>query len=229
MDMRTSKLARLERRIREADGGGIIERWRWGRAVLADPLRTAESGKSLKHGVMTQLLTQAREAGGKISEREIQRRLACARTYRTETEIRQAMADFGYWAHLAEANFPPVAATTETTDVTPLDPAARDAVLTIIGESTDPKHWEQMLLGSDAAPDIFPATLRIGRGRKVPLGEATIGDAVAWNEQSKTMTARFMTANQRRDEWIAILLAATGGDRTVRYADAVARVQTIAA
>jgi hypothetical protein len=227
--MQASKLARLERKIMAADGGGIVERWRWGRAVLGDPMRTAESGKSLKHGVMAQLLAEAEAAGSTVAEREIQRRLACARTYGTEAEIRRSATDFQFWTRLYEAGFPPVAVPDGTADVTPLDPAARNAVLTLIGESTDPKHWEQMLLGSDSAPDVFPATLRIGRGRKIPLAKATIADTAAWNEQSKAMTARFVTANQRRDEWIAILLAATGGDRTARYADAVARVQTIAA
>jgi len=104
--MRASEYVRQEKKIAATDTNGIRERWMWGLRILRDPERMAASGLSLRHGVAEKLIAAAAIASIKLSEREIQRRIQCARTYKTETEIRQALADFKTWWDLSQANFP---------------------------------------------------------------------------------------------------------------------------
>jgi hypothetical protein len=101
-------LLRLEKKISASDRGGILERWRYGRTLLADPKLTTTAGH-LRHGVTELLINAATAAGLKLSEREIRRRLQCARTYSTDAEIGRAAADFEGWTALADAGFPPLA------------------------------------------------------------------------------------------------------------------------
>jgi hypothetical protein len=42
----------------------------------------------------------------KVSAREIQYRLQCARTYPTESQLAKALGDFRTWWDLIQANFP---------------------------------------------------------------------------------------------------------------------------
>jgi hypothetical protein len=65
-------------------------------------------GRSLRHGIIEILIAAGQKAGFKISEREIQRRLQCARTYSTEAQIGHVVADLKTWRELADANFPAV-------------------------------------------------------------------------------------------------------------------------
>jgi hypothetical protein len=99
----------------------FLERWRFGRRLLMDDKATTPNG-NLRHGVLARLIAEATASGYKLSEREIQRRLQCARTYLTEAQIRQLLADFGTWGDLHRANFPGVEM---PPDAEPYDP--RDA------------------------------------------------------------------------------------------------------
>jgi hypothetical protein len=105
--MKTTQYVRQERAIAVADSGGIRERWLWGLRLLRDPEAIAPGG-GLKHGVTDQLVAAATGSGMKLSAREIRRRLQCARAYPTEAQIGRAVADFGSWRDLADANFPPI-------------------------------------------------------------------------------------------------------------------------
>src|SRR5215472_14644692 len=105
--MRLASYMRQERSIIASDGDTITQRWKWGRRLLLDDTAVTSNG-NLKHGIIQRLLDKAKAEGYKLSEREIQRRLKCARTYQTEAEIRQALADFKTWWDLSTANFPPV-------------------------------------------------------------------------------------------------------------------------
>jgi hypothetical protein len=103
--MRTKQYLWAERAVIKADGAGIRERWLWGLRLLHDPEVVSDSGR-LKHGVIEQLITAADEHGMRLSRREIQRRLQCARAYPYESQLRHAMAQFGTWYDLQVANFP---------------------------------------------------------------------------------------------------------------------------
>ena len=66
--------------------------------------RPAPNGAAL--GVTDQLIAAATARGFKLSEREVRYRLQCARTYPTEAEIGNVIADFDTWFDLIQAKFP---------------------------------------------------------------------------------------------------------------------------
>lgn len=119
--MRYTRYLRLEKNIAASDTGGILERWRFGRRLMMDDKATTPNG-NLRHGKMAELIATASAAGYKLSEREIQYRIQCAKAYITEAQIRTAGADFADWTGLREAGFPQVEA---PEDGEPYDP--RDA------------------------------------------------------------------------------------------------------
>jgi hypothetical protein len=96
---------RIEQRILNADTGSSYYRWKWGRLVLCDPDLT-KNGR-LRHGVLDALVAKAWAHGSKLSKREIKYRLQAARTYQTEAEIGQVLAQFDNWWTLISAGFPP--------------------------------------------------------------------------------------------------------------------------
>ena len=97
--MKYAPYIKQEKYIAASDAGSIIERWRYGYTLLDDTNATTPQG-NLRHGVLAGLIGRAAQRGYKISEREIRRRLECARAYKTEAEIGRAAADFEYWWHL---------------------------------------------------------------------------------------------------------------------------------
>jgi hypothetical protein len=103
--MKLTQYTSREAQIRTSDSGGIRQRWLWGLRLLADEEKIAPAG-GLRHGVTDALIQAAAKRGYKLSDREIQRRVQCARTYKTEAQIRQALADFESWNELHLANFP---------------------------------------------------------------------------------------------------------------------------
>jgi hypothetical protein len=78
--MSSTRYLQLERHIAASDTGGILERWRYGIRLLDDARRTTPAG-NLRHGVLAELVAEARASGYPLSEREIQRRIQCARAY----------------------------------------------------------------------------------------------------------------------------------------------------
>lgn len=99
--MRYERYRRIDKAIKASDNGGVWERWRYGRRLLCDSAITTPRGY-LQHGKLTWIVQRSR-----VSEREIQWRLQCARAYPTETQIRNAITDFGTWLALIQAGFPP--------------------------------------------------------------------------------------------------------------------------
>lgn len=98
---------RIEQRILNADTGSSYYRWKWGRLTLSDPDAVHPNGR-LRHGVLDALTAKAWAHGSKLSKREIKYRLQAARTYQTEAEIGQVLAQFGNWWSLISAGFPAV-------------------------------------------------------------------------------------------------------------------------
>jgi hypothetical protein len=103
--MKLTQYTTREGQIRTADSGGIRQRWLWGLRLLADQEKIAPAG-GLKHGVADALIEAAAKRGYKLSATEIRYRLQCARTYKTEAEIANAVGDFETWHDLIQANFP---------------------------------------------------------------------------------------------------------------------------
>jgi hypothetical protein len=156
---RSSEYLKIERRIAADERGGIMHRWHYGRAVL----RTKVGRKQLPHGLLADLVKASIAAGYKISEREIRRRVQFAEVYDSEAKVGQALADFGSWAALAEAGFPPVE----------VDEFAGDAEQLELGA---PDEWEQLSLIPGLAP-----TLKVG-GRRIALADATVADIRAYRD-----------------------------------------------
>lgn len=99
-------LDRLEQEIRDHDADTIRWRWEFGRLALSDTELTDQDGQ-LKHDAADALIAELAEGGAKVSLREIEYRVQCAQTYRTEAQIRVACAQFGNWRNLINAGFPP--------------------------------------------------------------------------------------------------------------------------
>lgn len=192
---------RLQRAIARDDKHSIEARWLYGRAVLGDSRKMAASGKSLRHGAVEALIADAAAVGSKLTEREIQYRIRCARTYRTITEIRTACSDFESWSDLREAGFPPVESNAP-------DPEAELDRL----EATDRQEHEQLSM----FPDIV---------RGVPLARATMRDVEAYAAEMRAMTASFARRDEERAEHLAACRAVVGDDPDVLYVTAVAALR----
>jgi len=195
-----NRYMRQERRIAASDSGGIWERWRWGLRLLADEGRITAKG-NLKHGVLEELIKGATARGHKLSEREIQRRLACARAYPTEAQIRQAVADFEVWSDLAEAAFPPREA---PPDEPPADP--RDA------DERARDHARQLAELAGDQLSLFPDDM-FG-----PL--ATLAELAKYAEEMRDLTARFSQRDAERAAYLQQLIDAADGDMSATWEQA---------
>lgn len=167
---------RREQKIAKGEQDGIVERWRYGRDLIKDKA----GKKKLPTGKIEYLINEAAQAGIKISEREIQRRIKCAEVYASEAQLRRSSDGIGSWTALHEAGFPTV-----DIDVSELGPDdLDDAGIT----TTAPDEWQQ--------PTLIPGAPESGvlkiRKRSVPLADATIGDFKAYCEQSTEMTENFI-------------------------------------
>lgn len=104
-----AQYTKLEKHIAASDTGSTMERWRYGCRLLKDPEKTTPTGHLKRgKGILAELIAAAARCGVKLSEREIQWRLKCARTYPTEALIRNAVSVYGTWHDLVAANFPSV-------------------------------------------------------------------------------------------------------------------------
>lgn len=199
--MKTTQYIRQEKAIAVADSGGIRERWMWGLRLLRDP-EAMSSEKSLRHGVTDQLIAAAKAAGLKLSDREIQRRLQCARTYPTEAEIRQMLADFKTWDDLHRANFPAYEAPENEPPADHRTDAERKhdkgrALLDLIGEQ-----------GTLFPLDHFePVT-------------TTLKELKDYADEMAELTARFAARDEERRAYLEQLIAAAGDDLSMTWQEA---------
>jgi len=203
--MRTHQYVAQEKRIASADTNGIRERWLWGLRILRDPDCMADSGLSLRHGVTMLLIVKAAVAGIKLGEQEIQRRIRCARTYKTEAQIREVLTDFRTWDDLARAGFPAY----ETDEDEP--PADHR---TEVERVRDHKAAEEEAYGSQPVIDGMEMFA------KLDPATATVKDAFDECDKSEDMTANFANYDRKRRSFANRLLAAAGGDESMTIADA---------
>jgi hypothetical protein len=209
--MRFTRYLRLERHIAASDTGGILERWRFGARLLADGKMTTPAG-NLRHGVLARLIAEAKADGHAITEQEIQRRLRCARTYRSEAEIHESAHGFRNWDELARAGFPPVQVTLED-DTDPFDPRdpdekRRDAARELA------RLAEEEGAGQIALFEYFPADQFDSF--------ATLADLRKYAEESAEWTERHVRKDQERFNYLARLLGAVKGDESKTWAEAQA-------
>jgi hypothetical protein len=204
-----------ERRIVAAERRGILERWRYGRALLADPKLLTSTGEDVRPEVAEGLVRAAGDAGIVLTAHEIGRRLRCARAYVTEEELGLAASRHEGWSALAEAGFP-----REEPRPTPdagHEPGGRRPVTASPGA-----RWQQPALDGDDG-SVFPRRIRLGGATldRDACTLATLEDYLAGNERWTDAHAR---RNERQRAHLDELIRACGGDRDVVYAEAVARV-----
>jgi hypothetical protein len=206
--VKTQQYLKQEKAIAFCDGGSIRGRWRWGLRLLRDPTAMA-SEKSLRHGVSEQLITVAKRAGLNLSEREIQWRLQCARTYPTEGQIRTASSDFSTWYDLRVANFPPYPAD-------PLDPPAdhrddaerhRDLARQLMNHATD-----QL--------ELFPLDT-------FDQATSTLEELQRYTEEQDALTARFVARGASRRDYLERLILAADGDLSTTWGVAHERLSAL--
>lgn len=200
--MKVTQYVRQERAIVAADTGGIRERWLWGLRILRDPEAMAESGQSLKHGVAQQLIHAAARRGIKLNEREIQRRIQAARTYKTEAEIRRAATDFETWRDLYNAGFP----TYETPEGEP--PADHRT------EAERRRDQNAAMLAEVDQYGIQPALFPLDQFEPT---EATLKDLQDYLDEQESITARFVEHNRRQREYLEALIEAASDDMSMTW------------
>lgn len=200
--MKTAQYVRQERAIAASAVNDIRQRWLWGLRLLHDSEAFAPGSSQLKPGRSDELIGAAKAAGLKLSEREIQYRLRCARAYPTEAQIAHACAEFDDWSALRSAGFPPFdapdgeAPADHRTD----DERRRDharAIADVIGEQG----------ALFPLSDFEPVT-------------TTLKDLVVYAEQQEELTQRFVRHGAKRRAYLNDLIAAADGDLSVTWADA---------
>lgn len=203
--MKTTQYVRQEKAISAADTGGIRERWLWGLRLLRDSEAFAPGSSQLRPGRTDELIRASAAAGQKISAREIQYRLRCARAYRTEAEITQAIAEFGSWSALFAADFPAFQV--------PDDEPTAD-------HRTDAERERDL---RRAYVDILDE-----QGALFPLSDfepttTTLKELVDYAEGQEEWTGRFVARDKRRREYLDELILAADDDLSVTWIEAQRR------
>lgn len=205
--VKAARYGKIDKEIIAHDGGGIWERWRYGRLLLVDDTATTAAG-NLQHGVLAKLILAAERHGIKVSEREIRRRVQCARTYPTRSQIGQLLTDFRTWDEVINSTWPEYP-TLE--DERPYDPRT-DAELM---NDQHRKGKGLNLFGDQATRqytlfDSFaPETTSL----------ATLDE---WTRQQEEITARFVAIGIERRRYLDDLVKAVDGDMTATWATAQA-------
>jgi hypothetical protein len=205
--MKYTRYLRLERAIAASDRGGIIERWRWGTRVLNDPKMVTPNG-NLRHGKLAELTAEAKADGHDAAQREFQRRLQCARAYRSDAEIRRAADTFPNWSDLYDAGFPPVQVPLDA-DTEPFDP--RDPDEKRRDAARDLAQRSQEAAGQLA---LFPDDR---------YGElSTLAELAKYATEMAEITERFARKDRERADYLKSLIDAVDGDMSKTWAEAQA-------
>ncbi len=204
--MRAAQYVRQERAIHAATVNDIRQRWLWGLRLLRDGDAMSESKKSLRHGVTDQLVAMAKAAGIKLSAQEIQRRLRCARVYRTESQIRNACTDFENWHELVAANFPAYEAEQDEpeADHRTDDERKRDLARALADT-----------MGDQAA--LFPLS-------DFEPSATTLKELVAYANEMSELTARFAKRDRERRDYLDRLIEVADCDLSMTWRDAHERL-----
>jgi hypothetical protein len=199
---------RLDKEIAAADAGSIRRRWEYARRLLCDPAKATPDGR-LNHGVIDALILAAAKQGIRISRREIQYRLQAGRTYQSEAEFAQLVAQFETWKEAIQSGFPAIALPLDA-DLTPYDPRtpeerARDAGIT--HERLEQEGAGQLPLFDHFPADLFDELSTLGELEK------HAGEMAEW-------TRRRARKDSERAAYLRQLIAAVGGDRSKTWREA---------
>lgn len=197
--MKTTQYIRIERAISAAAKNDIRERWIWGLRLLRDPDAFAPGSTQLKPGRADELVRAAKAAGFKLTAREIQYRLQCARAYPTETQIANAGAEFEDWSSLRAAGFPAY----EAPEGEPPADHRTDAE-----RQRDHARALTDILGEQGT--LFP--LRDFEPHETPLKILA-----AYAEEMAELTARFAERDRQRRAYLDALIGAADGDLSVTW------------
>jgi hypothetical protein len=208
--MRYARYLRYEKNIAASDKGGVLERWSYGRRLIEDDTATTPAG-NFRHGVLAKLVGNAAASGFKLSEREIQRRLQCGRTYETEAQIRHAVADFETWHDLAAAGFPAVEMPegAEPFDPRDADERARDTARELARRSQQENGAGQLTLFDYFPDDKFTEL-------------STLGELAKYAADMAELTDRYARKDRERAAYLASLIGAVDGDMSKTWEEAQA-------
>jgi hypothetical protein len=206
--VKTTQYVRQEKAIAAADSGGHRERWMWGLRLLRDPEAIAKAG-GLRHGVADQLIAASgvtAKGRKRLGEQEIQRRLRCARAYKTEAEIREVLTDFDTWTDLVLAGFPSYV-------VDPNEPMADHR--TDAEREHDRARALLDLVGEQGA--LFPLD------QFEPV-TTSIKELLAYTEQMEDLTSRFVQRDAKRRAYVERLVDAADNDLSMSWLEAHGRL-----
>ena len=212
---RRGRLLAIEDQI--ARGEGTVTRYRWdsGRIMLGDHRLVTPAGH-FRHGVIDSL---AASLG--VSERELRRRLQCARTYPTAGEIGHICGRYRTWRDLCEAGFPPAAGAGGD--------AGQPALVTPDGADVDPDAVPGGVVDQDGTPVQLELVLDVpglDRAVRVPA-QLTLrhyrAQIVEWRERHD----RHGESLARHVRVAGLLRAAVDGDEEVTVADAAERLRAL--
>jgi hypothetical protein len=201
---------RLEKGIAAADISSIRVRWEYARRLLVDRTKTTENG-NLRNGVIEGLIAATARQGIKLGRREIQYRLQVAKTYASEAEIAQLVAQCETWKDAIKTGFPG-AAMPLGTDTTPFDPRTGEEKARDAGEAVDRaarRASGQLELFEYFRESVADELSTIAELRKY---------AVDMSEWTKRQARR----DQDRLAYVDRLSAAVGGDESKTWAEASA-------
>jgi hypothetical protein len=204
--MKTAQYIRQEKAIHAATTNDIRQRWLYGLRLLRDVEAFAPGSSQLRPGWSDELVKSAKANNLKLSAREIRYRLQAARAYKTDSQIRQAAAEFDTWTALIAADFPPFESDPDEppADHRTDDEKKRDAarrLAEIVGEQ-----------GSLFPLDQFEPT------------QAEIKDLRAYAEQMAELTERFAKRDKERLAYVDELAEAAGGDESMTWQEAHERL-----
>lgn len=200
--MKTTQYIRIERAISAASKSDIRERWIWGLRLLRDADAFAPGSTQLKPGRADELVRASKAAGYKLTVREIQFRLQCARAYPTESQITNAGSQFEDWSSLRAAGFPPFEAPEGEPPADHRTEAERQrdharALTDILGEQGT----------------LFPL-------QDFEPNETPLKVLAAYAEEMAELTARFEKRDRERRAYLDALIEAAGGDLSVTWQSA---------
>lgn len=199
--MKTTQYVSIDRHIAAAEAGSIRERWLYGLRLLADPEAIAAGG-GLKHGVAEQLITAAKARRIRLSAREIQWRLQCARAYPTEGQMRTACTHFEAWSDLRSAGFPAYPADPDEPPADPRTPSERRR-----------DQSRQLLDEIGMQEALFPLD-------QFEPAETLLKDLVEYQDRQQRITDGFIATAARRKEYLDRLAEAVDNDLSRSWRDA---------
>lgn len=203
--MKTTQYVRQEKAIAASAINDIRERWLWGLRLLRDPEAFAPGSSQLKPGRADELVRAAVAAGLRLTVREIQYRLRCARAYPTETQIANAGAQFEDWSDLRDAGFPPM----DGVDGEPVADHRTDAE-----RQRDRARALEDILGEQGA--LFPLS-------DFEPSTATLKELVDYADEMEGWTTRRVVHDQKRREYLDRLVLAADDDLSVTWLEAQRR------